>query len=119
MNVISPLGLEFAFSDRGAVRSIEVGAIRISLASPSAASRAHANLYLRRRGEEPAYTALLGAESPSWFSTQDGRFAARGSWAGLEYECVLETAEAHLAWRWQLRVQNRLEHAVELDLIPV
>jgi cellobiose phosphorylase len=119
MNVSSPLGLAFAFSDAGAVRSIEAGGIRVSLSSPSAASRAHANLYLRRRGEEPAYTPLLGAESPSRFSTKDGRFAARGSWAGLDYECVLETAEAHLAWRWKVRVLNRLEHAVELDLIHV
>jgi len=118
MNVTNPPGLTFAFSDGGALRSIEVGAIRVSLTSP-AASRAGANLYLRKRGREPAYTPILGAESPSRFCVTDGGFAARGRWLGLDYECVLETAQAHPSWRWQLRVQSQLAHAVELDLVYV
>jgi cellobiose phosphorylase len=119
MNVNNPLEPAFTFSDGGALRSIEVGAIRVSLASPSGSSRALANLYLRRRGLEPAYIPILGAESPSRFCAKDGIFAARGSWAGLDYECVLQTARAQPSWRWQLRVQSRLDHAVELDLIYV
>lgn len=119
MNVINPRGLSLAFSDQGAVRSIEVGEIRISLTSAEASSRAGANLYLRRRGRKPAYTPLLGAESPSRFCVTARVFAARGSWSGLDYECVLQPAEEHLSWRWQVRLQSRLEQAVELDLIYV
>jgi 1,2-beta-oligoglucan phosphorylase len=118
MNVTNPPGLAFDFSDRGAVRSIEVGAIRVSLSPPSG-SRAHANLYLRKRGREPAYTPILGAQSPSRFCAVGGTFAASGSWSGLDYECVLQTSPAHPSWRWQLRVHNRSEQAVELDLIYV
>jgi cellobiose phosphorylase len=119
MHVTNPLGLTFDFSDTGALRSIEVGAIRVSLAPPSASSPSRANLYLRKRGREPAYTPILGPESPSSFHAGDGVFAARGSWSGLDYECVLETAPAQLSWRWQLRIHSRLDHAVELDLIHV
>lgn len=119
MNITNPQGLAFDLSDRGAVRSIEVGAIRVSLSSPSGSSRAHANLYLRQRGREISHTPLLGVDSPSRFCATDGSFAARGTWSGLDYECVLQTAEAHPSWRWQIRVHNRLDHEVELDLIYV
>jgi cellobiose phosphorylase len=119
MNVTNPLGLAFAFSEGGAVRSIEVGEIRVSLASPPGSSPARANLYLRKRGKDPACTPILGPESPSRFCAKDGIFAASGSWSGLDYECVLETARAHVSWRWRLRVRSRLDHAVELDLIHV
>ena len=92
MKIANPLGLVFAFSDRGAVRTIEVGPMRIGIRPPSAFSRSGANLYLRTRGSRIAYTPLLGPESPSRFRVADGVFEARGSWAGLEYACVLELA---------------------------
>lgn len=119
MKVANPLGLVFAFSERGAVRSIEVEPIRIGLRPPSLFSRSGANLYLRKRGSPFAYTPLLGAESPSRFRAADGVFEARGSWAGLDYECVLQLADSELAWQWQVRVESRLDQPVELDLIYV
>src|SRR5690349_17092214 len=119
MNVNSPLGLSFTFSDRGDVQSIEVGGIRVSLTPPAGSSRAHCNLYLRKRGREITYTPLIGADSPSRFCAGDGIFAARGSWSGLDYECILSTAQAHTSWRWELRVHSQLDHAVELDLVYV
>ncbi|HWO07921.1 MAG TPA: hypothetical protein VNN80_00535, partial [Polyangiaceae bacterium] len=119
MKVTNPTGLVFAFSDRGDVQSVEVGGIRVSLTSPSGSSRAHGNLYLRKRGRDTAYTPLIGAESPSRFQATDGVFVARGSWSGLDYECVLEPAQAHPSWRWQVRVHSTLDHAVELDLVYV
>lgn len=119
MKVINPQGLAFAFSDTGAVRSVEVGAVRVSLAPAAASSRAQANLYLRRRGREPSHTPLLGAESPSRFCVEGGAFVARGSWGELDYECVLEVAQARPSWRWQVRVQSRSKEEIELDLIYV
>ena len=123
MNVTSPPGLVFSFSDRGDVQSIEVGGIRVSLTSPSGSSRPHGNLYLRRRSRgasgEITSTPLLGAQSPSRFCLQDGVFAARGSWSGLDYECLLELGQAQPSWRWQVRVQNTLDRALELDLVYV
>jgi 1,2-beta-oligoglucan phosphorylase len=119
MIVKNPPGLVFAFSDAGALRSIEVDPIRISLRSPSAFSRSAANLYLRKRGSQLASTPLLGAESPSRFRATAGVFEASGSWAGLDYDCMLQPAPSQLSWQWQVRVESRLDHAVELDLIYV
>jgi cellobiose phosphorylase len=119
MNVTSPPGLVFAFSDQGDVQSIEVGGIRVSLTSPTGSSRPHCNLYLRKRGRETTYTPLIGAESPSRFCAANGIFSARGSWSGLDYECVLSAAQAHASWRWQLRVHNPSDHTVELDVVHV
>src|SRR4051812_44012034 len=109
MIVTTPPGLSFDFSDSGAVRSIEVGKIRISLTSPAGSSRAHTNLYLRKRGREAAYTPILGAESPSRYCAKDGLFVASGSWSGLDYECVLQTGQEQPSWRWQLRVHSKLD----------
>jgi cellobiose phosphorylase len=114
MKVTNPLGLVFAFRDSGSISSIEVDPIRITLRSPSGA-----NLYLRRRGGERAYTPLLGAESPSSFRVTEGMFEARGSWGGLDYECLLQPARSQLAWQWQVRVASRLDRPVEVDLIYV
>lgn len=120
MIVTNPLGLVFKFSDSGAVQSIDVDPIRISMRPPSALSRSCANLYLRKRGSSPSYTPLWGALSSSRFGkTPDGGFAARGSWAGLEYECLLTPARSQLSWQWRVRVDSRLDEAVELDLIYV
>jgi cellobiose phosphorylase len=119
MKVTNPVGLVFAFSDSGAVRSIEVDRIRISARSQSPFARSGANLFLRKRGNEPAYTPLLGAQSPSRFRAANGVFEASGSWAGLEYECVLQPAQTQLSWKWRVRVESRLDQPVELDLLYV
>src|SRR6185312_6077044 len=119
MKVTNPLGLVFDFSDSGAVRSIVVDPIRIGLRPGSAFSRSGASLYLRKRGERPAYTPLLGPESPSRFATADGVLEAHGSWQGLEYACRLQLSASQLAWQWLVRVESTLDHPVELDLIYV
>lgn len=119
MNVNSPLGLVFAFSGQGDLQSMEVGGIRIGLTMPSGSSRPHGNLYLRKRGREIAYTSLFGAESASRFCVADDIFSARGSWSGIDYECVLQLAREHTSWRWQVRVHSTLDHAVELDVVYV
>src|SRR5262245_55345258 len=119
MKIQNSSGLVFAFSDSGALRSIQVDPICISLRSQSPFSRSGANLYLRKRGDQPAYTPLLGALSPSRFRAANGAFEASGSWAGLDYECVLQPAAAGLSWQWRVRIASRLDRPVELDLIYV
>src|SRR5205085_12427954 len=100
MKVTNPLGLGFAFSDDGAVRSIEVDPIRIGLRPPSPFSRSGANLYLRKRGSEITYTPLLGSQSPSRCRAAKGGIEIRGSWAGLDYACFLQLASTQLSWQW-------------------
>jgi cellobiose phosphorylase len=119
MKVTNRLGLVFAFSESGALSSIEVDPIRIGLRPATWFSRTGANLFLRKRGDQPAYTALFGPASPSRFRASDGVFEARGTWAGLEYECLLQLADSELSWQWRVRVESRLDQPVELDLIYV
>jgi 1,2-beta-oligoglucan phosphorylase len=119
MKVTNPLGLVFAFFDDGAVRSIEADGIRIGLRPPEPFSQTGANLYLRKRGSRIDFTPLLGPGSPSRFVAADGGGLARGSWAGLEYECALQLASSQLSWRWEVRVESRLDEPVELDVIYV
>jgi 1,2-beta-oligoglucan phosphorylase len=119
MQIKSPTGLVFACSDAGAVTSIEVDPIRISMRSASLFSRAGANLYLRRRGSDAAYVPLLGPHGPSRFSATSDSFEARGHWEGLEYTCVLQLASSQHAWRWRVQIENRSDRALRLDLIYV
>ena len=113
MKIENPLGLVFTFSG-GAVRSVEVDPTRIGLRP-----QATANIYLRVRGSSIVYTPLLGPDSPSEFRAADGGVEARGVWNGLSYVCSLQLASAQLAWRWQVRVESRLDQPVEVDLIYV
>src|SRR4051812_21261990 len=119
MIVTNPLGLTFTFSHDFALQSIAVEPIRISLSAPSAFSRPCANLYLRRCDGARTYTPLLGPESPSRYHVSGGQLVARGSWAGLEYECLLLPAKTQLAWQWRVRVESQLDEAVELDILYV
>jgi cellobiose phosphorylase len=119
MNVQSPTGLVFAFAESGALTSIELDPIRISMRQASAFARAGANLYLRKRGSRTAYAPLLGPDSHSRFRAADGGWEARGSWGGLDYSCVLRLATDQHAWQWLVRVENRSPDGLELDLIYV
>jgi cellobiose phosphorylase len=119
MKVSNRSGLLFAFSDGGALHSIEADPIRISMSAGSVFSRALANLFLRKRGSDADYTPLLGPQSPSRFQLAEDRFEATGTWAGLDYVCTLQLATSALAWRWQVRVSSALAHPVELDLLYV
>ena len=119
MKVTNSVGLSFDFSDSGAVRSIVVGPIRIGLRPHSPFARAGANIYLRKRGSRIDYTPLLGPESPSRFRAEQGMLEAHGSWAGLDYRCVLQLASAQHAWQWRVQVESKLAQPVELDLILV
>ena len=46
-------------------------------------------------------------------------FIARGSWAGLDYTCVLQLSKNSLSWQWSVDIKNLSDNPVELDLIYV
>ena len=46
-------------------------------------------------------------------------FIARGSWAGLDYTCVLQLSKNSLSWQWSVDIKNLSNNPVELDLIYV
>ncbi len=77
MKITNSLGLSFAFDDRGRVRSIEAGPVRVSLTLASACGSSGVSLYLRVRGG--ASTPLLGAAAPGRFRVAPSGFRAAGA----------------------------------------
>jgi cellobiose phosphorylase len=119
MNFKNPLGLSFDFLENGSIQHIEVDPIRISLRSATLFSRSGANIWLRKRNKPFGYTCLLGPESNSRFSAGENGFIARGSWAGIDYTCVLQLSKKSLSWQWSIEIKNTSDDPVELDLIYV
>jgi len=101
------------------VKSIEVDPIRISLKAATPFSKSGTNLYLRKRTKPYEFQALLGPESNSRFKIQENSFIAEGSWAGLDYTCVLKLSKKSLSWQWHIDITNISGDLVELDLIYV
>ena len=119
MTLKNALGLSFHFLENGSVRSIEADPIRISLKDSGPFSAPGTNIFLRKRSTPVEYTALTGPQSNSHFNITEDCFFARGSWAGIDYECVLQLSKESLSWQWQVEVRNTSNSAVELDLIYV
>ena len=119
MSLKNSLGLAFEFLKNGSLKSIEADPIRINLKAASPFSKPGTNLYLRKRKKPFAFVALLGPESNSLFKMARDAFVARGSWAGLDYTCVLQLSTKSLSWRWSVDIKNLSDNPVELDLIYV
>jgi len=117
MNIKNSLGLNFDFLENGSVKSIEAGPIRISLKAATPFSKSGSNLFLRKRTKPFEFKALLGPESDSHFKMRQDSFIAEGSWAGLDYTCVLQLLKKSLSWQWHIDVTNGSDDLVELDLI--
>ncbi|TSA54733.1 MAG: hypothetical protein D4R38_01850 [Dehalococcoidia bacterium] len=119
MNIENSLGLSFNFLENGSLKSIEVDPIRISLKAATPFSKSGANLYLRKRTKPFEYKALLGPESNSRFKVTEDAFIAKGSWADLDYVCILQLSKKSLSWQWHVEISNTSADPVELDLIWV
>src|ERR1700690_3869215 len=119
MTLKNSLGLSFEFLDNGSLKSMEADPIRISLKVATPFSKSGTNLYLRKRKKPFEFTALLGPEANSHFKVAGDAFIARGSWAGLDYTCVLQLSKHSLSWQWSVDIRNLSDNPVELDLIYV
>lgn len=119
MTLKNSLGLSFEFLKNGSLKSIEADPIRISLKAATLFSKPGTNLYLRKRKKAFEFTALLGPEGNSLFKMAGDAFIARGSWAGLDYTCVLQLSKNSLSWQWSVDIKNLSDNPVELDLIYV
>jgi cellobiose phosphorylase len=117
MRIKNSLGLTFEFLENGSVKSIVAAPIRINLKPGALFSKPGTNLYLRKRTNPIQYKALTGPESNSQFYFGESTFVAKGSWDGLDYECILMLSGESFSWQWQVRVKNSSGNAVELDLM--
>ncbi|MDY0252792.1 MAG: hypothetical protein RBR30_00120 [Tenuifilaceae bacterium] len=119
MEIKNSLGLNFHFLNNGAVRSIEVDPIRISLKKNTPFSKSGANIYLRKKRKPFEYTALTGPESNSVFGFVKNKFIAKGSWNGIEYLCILHLSTKSLSWQWSVEITNTSSNNAELDIFYV
>ena len=117
MKTTNSKGISFEFLESGAIRSIEVDPIRISLTASTPFSKSGSNLYLRKRSDQIEYKALLGPQSNSTFKILKNKFIAKGSWDGLDYICTLQLSERSLSWQWIVEIDNKSGKSVELDII--
>lgn len=119
MKLINSSGLRIEFLENGSLKFIEADPIRISLKAASPYSTPAANIFLRKRGEPNAYTALFGPESNCSFRISDNVFIASGLWSGIAYNCVLRLSEKSMSWMWQIDLENTTSEPGVYDLIYV
>ena len=119
MTLKNSLGLSCEFVPNGSLKSMHVAPIRISLKEATPFSKPGTNLYLRKRKKPFEFRPLLGPESNSLFKFADDAFIAKGSWAGLDYTCVLQLSKKSLSWQWSVDIKNVSDETFELDLIYV
>ena len=115
--LMSDSGLSFQIHSNGTLGRMEYRDMTLNLFPGNAMEAGPANLYLRRLGESPEVTALLGPESPSEFTTGDGCLLARGRWGDVRYTVCLSLAEEAPAWFWRVLLENTGSESLDLDLI--
>jgi cellobiose phosphorylase len=119
MNIKNSTGLSLGILENGSIKHIEVAPIRISLKSATPFSKSGANLYLRKKTDPFAFKALLGPESNSVFAVKKDAFFVKGSWDGIDYECVLQLSKKSQSWIWSVNMINTSSQPLELDLFYV
>ena len=113
----SRCGLRAEISASGAVRRLDCGPTTLSLFIGNEIECGPANLFLRCRGGQSGWTALLGPASPTRLAAPaDGRIDGRGTWQGIEYHISLVLAAQAPAWFWHLHLRNASPQTQELDL---
>ncbi|MCB2219554.1 MAG: hypothetical protein KQI35_04100 [Bacteroidetes bacterium] len=117
MKLKNNAGLGFDFLENGLVRSITASPIRINLKEESLFSGSGTQLFLRKRSDKISFTPLLGPGSQSCFKLEDNVFFVKGSWMGLEYNCLLQLSVKSLSWQWQVEIENKSGEPVDLDLV--
>lgn len=113
-------GLRIALTPHGAIRRIDLGALRINQYLGDAVDGGPAGLWLRRgAGDAAQALPLLGPRSPmSWHAGDDEHTAdASGRWGDLELQVQLRLAADRAAWFWHVRATNRGVAALRLDFV--
>lgn len=110
-------GLSLEINRNGSLRRFFCGDVDIGLFPGNEVEPGLANIYLRKLGNEPSFTPLLGPESPSRFALLDDGFVAEGEWEDVRYALRLVLAQDRTAWCWQIELENTGAVPLECDLI--
>lgn len=120
MRLLSRSGLEFEISSNGSIRRMICRGTMLNLFPGNELEGGPVNLYLRLHDgcaraalndaseAVPAWTALLGPNSPTRFSldTSGPRLSGEGVWRGIHYRLMLHLAAEVSCWFWHLSLMG-------------
>jgi len=114
MRITSPSGMSVDVNANGSLRRFDCESISLALFFGNEIEAGPGNLFLRRLGEQRAWTALLGPASPTRFRAP--ALEGEGEWGELVYSIALVLGAGARAWFWHVQIQNRGSRAQQLDL---
>lgn len=114
----SPAGMRAELNRNGSLRRLDAGAVSVALFIGNELEGGLANLYLRLAGDAAAWTPLLGPRSPTRFRPpgEPASVTGWGHWRGIDYALTLRLSATAPAWFWHIRLCNRGDSAVDVDL---
>jgi 1,2-beta-oligoglucan phosphorylase len=113
----SPAGLSVEMNANGSLRRMDHGDIILNLLLGNEMEGGPTNLFLRRLGDMPETTPLLGPNSPSCYTSEGQTFTAAGKWGDLSYTVRLVLANSLSAWFWHVELENNSLEPITCDLI--
>ncbi len=117
VRIASSSGLSVEMNANGSLRRIDHGDIILNLFPGNEAEGGPANIFLRRLGDHPAATPLLGPCGPAVYQNNGRTFTAAGEWDGLAFRVTLVLADSTPAWFWHVTLENTGPVDLTCDLI--
>lgn len=117
VRLTSACGLNVEINTNGSIRRIDHGDIMLNLFLGNEAEGGPANLFLRRLGDSPNSTPLLGPGSTATYESDGRTFSASGKWGDLLFRVTLALADSTAAWFWHVDLENTGSTTVSCDLI--
>jgi len=113
-----PSACSAEFNSNGSLRRFDCGGTSLLLFPGNEAEGGPANLYLRRHGDAPECTPLLGPLSKTRFGmTSDGNaLVGVGAFGGINYSITFRFAQSAAAWFWHVSLENTASTEQVLDL---
>jgi len=115
--MVSAARLSVEMNANGSLRRMACDDIILNLFPGNEVEGGPANVFLRRLGNAPEATPLLGPGSPATYLSDGRTFVASGTWGDLSFRVRLVLAEAISAWFWHVDLENTGLLAVSCDLI--
>ena len=98
VRLASACGLSVEINANGSIRRMDHGDIMLNLFLGNEAEGGPANIFLRRLGDQPDSTPLLGPGSPATYKSDGKKFSASGKWGDLLFRVTLELADSRPTW---------------------
>ena len=117
VRLASACGLSVEINANGSIRRMDHGDIMLNLFLGNEAEGGPANIFLRRLGDQPDSTPLLGPGSPATYKSDGKKFSASGKWGDLLFRVTLELADSRPAWFWHVEFENTGSKPTSYDLI--